>query len=190
MVAASMKLIAGCSYDRSAPSFLKREMDHYNLQVNHRTTRPKTDEPFGISSYCTHTPPVRKRPISQTSSGRNRCCRSNSCRRSPGLSGGGERVSASEAGAKIRRRWLRLGLDLEDDFHHSAVVALTGRAEAYHSDYLGDAQEFLSADSSGRTGIYFCGFWASTAASLSKTFRQPHLRQPICSARPHMLPKR
>jgi maltooligosyltrehalose trehalohydrolase len=39
------------------------------------------------------------------------------------------------------------GLDSiwNDDFHHSAIVALTGRAEAYYSDYLGDAQEFLSA---------------------------------------------
>lgn len=39
------------------------------------------------------------------------------------------------------------GLDSiwNDDFHHSAIVALTGRAEAYYSDYKGDAQEFLSA---------------------------------------------
>src|SRR5205085_668265 len=28
-----------------------------------------------------------------------------------------------------------------DDFHHSAVVALTGRSEAYYSDYLGRAEE-------------------------------------------------
>ena len=32
-----------------------------------------------------------------------------------------------------------------DDFHHSAVVALTGRNEAYYTDYLGTAQEFISA---------------------------------------------
>jgi maltooligosyltrehalose trehalohydrolase len=32
-----------------------------------------------------------------------------------------------------------------DDFHHSATVALTGRGEAYYSDYLGTAQELLSA---------------------------------------------
>ncbi|MCW5981959.1 MAG: malto-oligosyltrehalose trehalohydrolase [Bryobacteraceae bacterium] len=31
-----------------------------------------------------------------------------------------------------------------DDFHHSAMVALTGRAEAYYTDYLGKAQEFVS----------------------------------------------
>ena len=34
---------------------------------------------------------------------------------------------------------------LNDDFHHSAVVALTGRNEAYYTDYLGSPQEFISA---------------------------------------------
>src|SRR5207237_7144518 len=40
-----------------------------------------------------------------------------------------------------------LGLDAvwNDDFHHSAMVALTGRAEAYYSDTRGEAQEFISA---------------------------------------------
>jgi maltooligosyltrehalose trehalohydrolase len=39
------------------------------------------------------------------------------------------------------------GLDgmWNDDFHHSAVVALTGRKEAYFVDYLGTPQEFISA---------------------------------------------
>jgi maltooligosyltrehalose trehalohydrolase len=32
-----------------------------------------------------------------------------------------------------------------DDFHHSARVALTGRNEAYYTDYLGKPQEFISA---------------------------------------------
>ncbi len=32
-----------------------------------------------------------------------------------------------------------------DDFHHSAFVALTGRSEAYLTDYLGRPQELLSA---------------------------------------------
>jgi len=31
-----------------------------------------------------------------------------------------------------------------DDFHHSAIVALTGRNEAYFTDYLGKPQEFIS----------------------------------------------
>ncbi len=39
------------------------------------------------------------------------------------------------------------GLDAvwNDDFHHSAIVALTGRAEAYYSDTRGEPQEFISA---------------------------------------------
>ncbi|MHB0955191.1 MAG: malto-oligosyltrehalose trehalohydrolase [Pirellulaceae bacterium] len=39
------------------------------------------------------------------------------------------------------------GLDAlwNDDFHHTARVALTGRREAYYSDYLGTPQEFISA---------------------------------------------
>jgi maltooligosyltrehalose trehalohydrolase len=32
-----------------------------------------------------------------------------------------------------------------DDFHHSARVALTGRREAYYNDYLGSPQELISA---------------------------------------------
>lgn len=32
-----------------------------------------------------------------------------------------------------------------DDFHHTATVALTGRNEAYYTDYLGTAQELVSA---------------------------------------------
>lgn len=40
-----------------------------------------------------------------------------------------------------------LGLDglWNDDYHHSARVALTGRREAYYSDYLGRPQELISA---------------------------------------------
>lgn len=39
------------------------------------------------------------------------------------------------------------GLDAawNDDFHHSAAVALTGRRECYCSDYLGTPQEFIAA---------------------------------------------
>jgi maltooligosyltrehalose trehalohydrolase len=39
------------------------------------------------------------------------------------------------------------GLDAlwNDDFHHSAMVALTGRAEAYYSDTRGEPQELVSA---------------------------------------------
>ena len=31
-----------------------------------------------------------------------------------------------------------------DDFHHSAMVAMTGRNEAYYTDYQGKPQEFIS----------------------------------------------
>jgi maltooligosyltrehalose trehalohydrolase len=39
------------------------------------------------------------------------------------------------------------GLDAlwNDDFHHSAMVALTGHNEAYYTDYRGRSQEFVSA---------------------------------------------
>jgi maltooligosyltrehalose trehalohydrolase len=41
-----------------------------------------------------------------------------------------------------------------DDLHHSAMVALTGRNEAYYSDYLGKPQEFISA---AKYGFLFQG---------------------------------
>jgi maltooligosyltrehalose trehalohydrolase len=49
-----------------------------------------------------------------------------------------------------------MGLDAlwNDDFHHSASVALTGRREAYYSDYSGSPQEFVST---ARYGFLFQG---------------------------------
>jgi maltooligosyltrehalose trehalohydrolase len=43
------------------------------------------------------------------------------------------------------------GLDSlwNDDFHHTAVVTLTGRKEAYYSDYCGSPQELISANKRG-----------------------------------------
>ena len=43
------------------------------------------------------------------------------------------------------------GLDAlwNDDFHHSATVALTGRHEAYYSDYRGRPREFVAAAKHG-----------------------------------------
>ena len=43
-----------------------------------------------------------------------------------------------------------------DDFHHTAMVALTGRNEAYYTDYLGTAQEFVSA---AKYGYLYQGQW-------------------------------
>jgi len=54
-----------------------------------------------------------------------------------------------------------LGLDMlwNDDWHHSAVVALTGRDEAYYSPHKGAPQEFVSA---AKYGFLYQGqtyFW-------------------------------
>jgi maltooligosyltrehalose trehalohydrolase len=48
------------------------------------------------------------------------------------------------------------GLDAvwNDDFHHSAIVALTGKREAYYSDHRGTPQELISAT---RRGYLFQG---------------------------------
>lgn len=47
-------------------------------------------------------------------------------------------LPASEGGCGLDALW-------NDDFHHSAMVALTGRNEAYYTDYLGSPQELVSA---------------------------------------------
>jgi maltooligosyltrehalose trehalohydrolase len=77
------------------------------------------------------------------------------------------------------------GLDglWNDDFHHSAMVALTGRGEAYYSDTRGEPQEFVSA---AKYGYLFQGqhyhwqgksrgapSWGLPAASFI-TFLQNH----------------
>jgi maltooligosyltrehalose trehalohydrolase len=53
------------------------------------------------------------------------------------------------------------GLDAQwnDDFHHSAVVALTGRSEAYYSDFLGTPQELVSAIKWGFLFQGQCSSW-------------------------------
>ncbi len=50
------------------------------------------------------------------------------------------------------------GLDAlwNDDFHHSAMVAMTGRNEAYYTDYRGKPQEFISAV---KYGYLYQGQW-------------------------------
>lgn len=69
------------------------------------------------------------------------------------------------------------GLDglWNDDFHHSARVALTGRREAYFSDYLGRPQEFISTV---KRGFLFQGQryqWQKQGRG------QPVRAQPACS---------
>lgn len=50
------------------------------------------------------------------------------------------------------------GLDAlwNDDFHHSALVRLTGRNESYYTDYYGTPQEFISAI---KYGYLYQGQW-------------------------------
>ncbi len=50
------------------------------------------------------------------------------------------------------------GLDAlwNDDYHHTAMVALTGKADAYYSDYRGTPQEFVSAV---KYGYLYQGQW-------------------------------
>lgn len=43
-----------------------------------------------------------------------------------------------------------------DDFHHSAMVAVTGHNEAYYSDFLGTPQELISA---AKYGYLYQGQW-------------------------------
>jgi maltooligosyltrehalose trehalohydrolase len=52
------------------------------------------------------------------------------------------------------------GMDalLNDDYHHTALVALTGRREAYYTDYTGSPQELISC---AKYGHLFQGQWYS-----------------------------
>lgn len=60
------------------------------------------------------------------------------------------------------------GLDAlwNDDFHHGSRVALTGRAEAYYSDYRGTPQEFISGL---KHGFLYQGQWFSWQKKLRGT---------------------
>jgi maltooligosyltrehalose trehalohydrolase len=51
-----------------------------------------------------------------------------------------------------------LGLDAiwNDDFHHAAMVAATGKSECYYIDYRGAPQEFISA---AKYGFLYQGNW-------------------------------
>ena len=60
---------------------------------------------------------------------------------------GRDTIIVGENEPQETRMILDFGLDglWNDDFHHTATVALTGRGEAYYSDYRGTPQEFVSA---------------------------------------------
>jgi maltooligosyltrehalose trehalohydrolase len=57
----------------------------------------------------------------------------------------------ADAGCGLDGMW-------NDDFHHSAVVRLTGKREGYYADHLGKAQEFVSAT---KWGFLFQGQYYS-----------------------------
>jgi maltooligosyltrehalose trehalohydrolase len=57
--------------------------------------------------------------------------------------------SAQDGGHGLNALW-------NDDYHHSATVAGSGRAEAYYSDYRGTAQEFVSVL---KHGFLYQGQW-------------------------------
>lgn len=58
--------------------------------------------------------------------------------------------------APIQEKGYGLNSLWNDDFHHSAKVALTGRTGAYFTDYKGEPQEFIS---SVKFGFLFQGQW-------------------------------
>jgi maltooligosyltrehalose trehalohydrolase len=61
-----------------------------------------------------------------------------------------------------------------DDFHHAATVALTGRREAYYQDYVGTAQEFLSM---AKRGFLYQGqrySWQHQRRGTSTRGLEPH----------------
>jgi maltooligosyltrehalose trehalohydrolase len=70
-----------------------------------------------------------------------------------------------------------------DDFHHSATVALTGRRHAYFSDYRGDANEWLTAI---RRGFIFQGQYSKwQGKSRGHPTRNIPLRSFICFLENH-----
>jgi maltooligosyltrehalose trehalohydrolase len=60
-------------------------------------------------------------------------------------------LPASEGGCALDALW-------NDDFHHCAMVAMTGRADAYYNDYRGAAQEFIAT---AKWGWLYQGQWYS-----------------------------
>ena len=133
---------------------------------------PATGSTSSTSTGCGSTPP---RTIFDDTPDR----RSTSWRRSAGGSraaaGPGRRSSStrtSRSTPKLVRPVEHGGYGLDalwnDDFHHSAMVALTGRNEAYYTDYLGTPQEFISA---AKYGYLYQGQWYSWQEQAARAGR-------------------
>ncbi len=77
------------------------------------------------------------------------------------------------------------GLDAlwNDDWHHAATVAATGRREAYYTDYFGTPQEFVSMAQFGflYQGQYYS--WQKEARGTSSLHLSP--RQLVCFTQNH-----
>ncbi|HEX8172420.1 MAG TPA: malto-oligosyltrehalose trehalohydrolase [Thermoanaerobaculia bacterium] len=78
------------------------------------------------------------------------------CDAARAAAGGRSVVIVGENEPQQRRLLTRDGVDAlwNDDWHHAAHVALTGRAEAYYSDYRGTAREFAAM---ARLGFLYQG---------------------------------
>jgi len=72
-------------------------------------------------------------------------------------------LPASEGGFGLDAMW-------NDDFHHTARVAVTGRRDAYYYDYFGSAQEFVSTAKRGflYQGQYYQWQEQSRGAPMSR----------------------
>ena len=107
------------------------------------------------------------------------------------------RVRGRQAGAAARSIWSTrtsrstrassgppeqggYGLDAlwNDDFHHSAMVALTGRNEAYYTDHPGSPQEFVSA---AKYGLPLPGAALQLAEASGGARRRSTCRRPRSS---------
>lgn len=76
-------------------------------------------------------------------------------------------LPAGEGGLGIDAMW-------NDDFHHAARVAATGRRDAYYHDYLGTAQEFVSA---AKRGFLYQGqYYLWQKKSRGRPMRHPASR--------------
>jgi maltooligosyltrehalose trehalohydrolase len=70
-----------------------------------------------------------------------------------------------------------------DDWHHSAIVAATGRREAYYTDYTGRPQEFVSM---AKSGFLYQGQWYSWQKKRRGTpSRSLRPRQLVCCLQNH-----
>ena len=78
----------------------------------------------------------------------------------------GQQLDVAGAGFGLDAVW-------NDDFHHTAVVALTGRREAYYTDYGGTPQELVSAAKSKDDTAVAAKFKAvgEVCSSCHKEFR-------------------